>query len=116
MAENHLGDHNTAFPVSDKETCKLINYGQLRRHPKYADTWNRSYANKTGLLCQGVETGYGGSGKRINGTDTFQVVCFEDTPKDLFKEVCYTSVVCGVRLGKKDPNHTHITICETNAS
>ena len=77
MAENHLGDHNTAFPVSDKETCKLINYGQLRRHPKYADTWNRSYAKKMGRLCQAVGTGDGGFGKRIKGTDTFHVVRFK---------------------------------------
>ena len=29
-------------------------------------------------------------------------------------EICYTSVVCEVRPGKKDPNRTRITISDTN--
>ena len=39
---------------------------------------------------------------------------FEDLPKDRIKEICYTSVVCEVRPGKKDMNQTRITICRTH--
>ena len=65
-------------------------------------------------LCQGVGTGPNGIGKRIEGTNTFFVINFEDIPKDRLNEICYTSVVCEVQPGKKDPNRTRITICGTN--
>ena len=52
--------------------------------------------------------------KRVEGTNTFYVVRFEDIPKDGLNKICYTSVVCEVRPGKKDPNCTQITICGTN--
>ena len=67
-----------------------------------------------GRLCQGVVTGTNGIGKRVEGTNKFFVVKFEDIPKDRLSEICYTSVVCEVQLGKKDPNQTRITICGTN--
>ena len=38
MAENHLAHHHVGFPVLDKETGKLLNYGQLKIHPLYSDT------------------------------------------------------------------------------
>ena len=49
----------------------------------------------------------------------FHSVClfaikFENIPKDKLNEICYTSVVCEFRPGKKDPNRTRITICGTN--
>ena len=116
MATNHLARHHVAFHVLDKETGNIINYGQLQRHSKYANTWNRSYANKMGRLYQGVGTGDGGVEKRIKGTEIFHVVRFEYTPKDQFKEVFYTSVVCEVSPGEKDPNRTRIVICGTNVS
>ena len=67
-----------------------------------------------GRLCQGVGTGKDGKGKRIEGKNTFLTIKFEDIPKDRLNEICYTSVVCEVRPGKKDPNRTRITICGTN--
>ena len=67
-----------------------------------------------GRLCQGVGTGKNGKGKIIEGTNTFFTIKFEDIPKDRLNEICYTSVVCEVRPGKKDPNRTRITICGTN--
>ena len=69
-----------------------------------------------GRLCQVVGTGDGEFGKRIQGTDTFDIVRFGDIPKDRLKEVCYTSVVCEVRPCKKYPNRTRITICGKNVS
>ena len=65
-------------------------------------------------LYQGLGTGKNGLGKRVDGTDTFYVIKFEDIPKDRLNEICYTSVVCEVRPGKRDPNRTQITICGTN--
>ena len=47
----------------------------------------------------------------MEGTDTFYVIKFEDIPKDWINKICYTSVGCEVRPGKKDPNRTQITIC-----
>ena len=65
-------------------------------------------------LCQGVGKGPNGKLKIIEGTNTLFVIKFEDIPKDRLNEICYTSVVCEVRTGKKDPNRTIITICGTN--
>ena len=67
-----------------------------------------------GRLCQCVGTIKNGIGQCVEGTDTFYVISFEDIKKERLKEVCYTSVVCKVRPGKKDPNSTRITICGTN--
>ena len=67
-----------------------------------------------GRLCQGVGTGTNGIGKRVEGKNTFFVIKFEDIPKDRLNEICYNSVLCEVRQGKKDPNQTRITICGTN--
>ena len=67
-----------------------------------------------GRLCQGVVTGKNSVGKRGDGTNTLYVIHFEDIPQDCINEVCYTSVVCEVRPGKKDPDLTMTTICGTN--
>ena len=55
-----------------------------------------------------------GLGKRVEGTNTFYVIKFEDIPKDRLNEICYTSVVCEVIPGKKDPNRTRIKIYGKN--
>ena len=67
-----------------------------------------------GILCQGLGTGKNGLGKRVEGTDTFYAIKFEDIPKDRLNKICYASVVCEVRPGKKHPNRIRITICGTN--
>ena len=66
------------------------------------------------ILCQGVETGNNGIGKRIEVTNTFFVIKFENIPKYRLNKIYYTSVVCEVQPGKKDQNQTRITICGTN--
>ncbi len=43
-----------AFSVLDHETGKFLEHRQLRRDPKQKCTWDKSYANKFGRLCQGV--------------------------------------------------------------
>ena len=54
-----------------------------------------------GRLCQGAGTGPNGKGKRIEGTNIFSAIKFENIPKDRLNEICYTSVVFEVRPGKK---------------
>ena len=65
-------------------------------------------------LCQEVGTGVNGLGKRVEGTNTFYVIKFEEIPKDRLNKICYTSLVCEVIPGKKYTNGTRITICGTN--
>ena len=105
---------HVAYSVLYHDTGKQLNYGQLRKHPKFQETWNKSFSNEMGILWQGVGTGDNGLGKRVEGTDTFYFIYFEDIPKDCLKEICYTSLVCEVRSGKTDPDCTQITICGTN--
>ena len=100
--------------VLEQETGKQINYEQLRKHPRLQETWNKSFSNEMGRLCQGFGKGPDGKGKRIAGKNKFFVIKFEDIPKDRLNKICYTSVVCEVRPGKKDPNITRIKICGTN--
>ena len=66
-----------------------------------------------GRLCSGIGRNEDGQ-QRIKGTNTFFFIHFQDTPKTRINEVCYTYVLCQERLGKSDPNRTHITICGTN--
>ena len=67
-----------------------------------------------GRLCQGVGTEPNVIWKIIEGTNTFFVIKFEDIPKYKLNKICYTSVVCEVRPGKKEPNQTRTKICGSN--
>ena len=48
---------HAAYSDLDNETGKLLNYGQLRKRPKYQETWNKYFSNKMGSLFQGVGNG-----------------------------------------------------------
>ena len=63
-----------------------------------------------GRLCQGIRTGKDGNVKRVNGTNTFHVIHYNDTPQDRSKYITYTFVVCEVRPQKEEPNSTCITV------
>ena len=54
-----------------------------------------------GRLFQGVGKGKNGLGKRVEGTNTFYVIRFEDITTDRMNKICYTSVLCEVRPGKR---------------
>ena len=112
MAEQLLT--HVANSVLDQQTGKQLNYVQLRKHPKFQETRNKSFSNEMGRLCQGVGTGKNVIGKRMEVTNTFYVIKFEDIPKYWLNKIYYTSVVCEVRPGKKNLNRTRITICGTN--
>ena len=99
-----------ALPVLT-DSGRELNYRQLIRDPDYADVWSTSYANELGRLCQGIGQGAQGTKKqRVEGTDTFRPIRYEDIPKDRRKDICHTMVVCEVRPQKADPNRTRITL------
>ena len=61
-----------AYPMTNKETGKALEYRHLKRHPKLAITWQHSYSNDMGRLCQDFGQGTEGTnGKSVAGTDTF---------------------------------------------
>ena len=105
---------HVANSVLEQETGKQLNYGQLRKHPRFQETWNKYFSNEMGRLCQGLGTGNNGIGKRVEGTNKLFVIIFEDITKDRLNDICYTSVVCELQPGKTEPNQTRITICGTN--
>jgi len=101
----------SAFPVLDDSTGNILKYRELRKHPNYADTWNTSYANELGRLCQGIGRGnQGPKNQRVAGTNTFRLIPYNAIPKDRRNEITFTKVVCSVRPDKADPNRTRITI------
>ena len=72
---------HAAYSVLDNNPGKLLNYEQLRKHPKYQETWNKYFSNEIGRSCQWFGKGKNGIGKRVEGTNTFYVIRFEDIPK-----------------------------------
>ena len=106
----HLVDECT-MPVLDGETGKTLEYGQLKKHPKYQKLWQQSYSNESGSLCQGIVKGHKGSrGQRTEGTDTFNIINYTDIPTERRSEITYTKVVCKVQEKKEDQNRTQIKI------
>ena len=103
--------------MNDKETGKDIEYRQLKRHPKLSSTWQHSYSNVMGSLCQGVGRGTKGlKRQRVAGTDIFRVMRYADIPRDRRKEIAHVKVVCKVRPQKTDPNRTRITVAGNSIS
>jgi hypothetical protein len=56
-------DIERAMAVMDHDSGKMMNYRQLRKHPKHNKTWTTSSANEFGRLASGV-------GGRVKGTKT----------------------------------------------
>ena len=82
-------DANLALPVLDHDTGKTLEHRQLRRHPKYKETWDTSYANELGRLCQGIgskptlaPTTPATRQQRVAGTDTFRPIKYCDIPRE----------------------------------
>ena len=86
-----------AMPVLDELTGETLEFRQLRHHPRYKDTWAVSYANELGRLCQGIGKGDKGTKKqRVKGTNTFNVIKYEDIPLHKRGDICHSCVVCKV--------------------
>jgi hypothetical protein len=99
-----------ALLVLNPSTDKFLEHCQLRHDPCYKATWDTSYANELGRLCQGIGTGPSPNIKRVAGTNIFFLINNHDIPCHKGKEICHTIVVCELRLEKDDPDHTRITI------
>ena len=109
--DNDDNDEPMASPVLDHDTGKSLEHRQLRRHPKYKDVWDTSYANELGRLCQGIGTNPDKpSEQRVAGTDTLCPIHYDDIPHNRQMDVTYPRVVCEVRPQKEDKNRTRITI------
>ena len=78
---------HATYSVLYNDTGKQLNYGQLRKHIKFQETWNKSFSNEMGILCQGVGPGGDGLGKIVEDADTFYVIKFEGIPKDWLNEI-----------------------------
>ena len=117
LAEDDEDDEATAAtqaiacPVLDTATGLQLEHRQLRRHPAYKEAWDTSYANELGRLCQGVgKNTTTPNAKRVDSTDTFHPIRYEDIPAERQGDVTYTRVVCEVRPQKEEQNRTRITI------
>ena len=100
-----------AYPVLDHKTGQTLEHRQLRQLPKYKKTWDRSYGNEFGPLCQGagVHPTIPGA-QRVKGTDTMRPINFHDIPRGRISDVAHTRVVCEVKPNKEEINRTRITI------
>jgi hypothetical protein len=83
---------------------------QLCRDPHYKATWDTSYANELGRLCQGIGTGSSPHTKWVAGTNTLFLIKYHDIPIHKRKKIYHTMVVCEVRPEKDNPYCTRITI------
>ena len=109
--DNDIEPTAMACPVLDHDTGVTLEHRQLRRHPKYKDTWDTSYANEIGRLCQGIgKHPTTPNMQRIAGTNTMKPINFHSIPRDRISDVAHTRVVCEVRPTKSDPNRTRITV------
>ena len=99
-----------ALSVLDPSTGEFLEDRQLRCNSRYKTTWDTSYANELGRLCQGIGSGATPTSKQVAGTNTFFLINYSDIPAHKQKEICLTMVVCEVRPEKDDPDRTRITI------
>ncbi len=100
----------SAFSVLDPVTGELLEQHQLCHAPRYKATWDTSYANELGPLCQGIGLGSTPNSQRIAGTNIFFLIDYQDISSHKRKEICHTTVACEVRPEKDDLDRTRITI------
>ncbi len=94
----------------DPASGELLKHCQLCCDPRFKATWDSSYANELGRLCQGICTGTKPGTKRVDGTNTFCLIKYKNIPSHKRKEICHTLIVCEVRPDKDGPDCTQITI------
>jgi hypothetical protein len=85
-----------ALSVLDPSTGKFLEHHQLHRDLLYKATWDTSYANELGQLCQDIGMGPSPNTKRVVGTNTFFLINYHDIPCNKRKKICHTMVVCEV--------------------
>jgi hypothetical protein len=116
LADDNIDDDKqpqtaTAYSVLGHETGETLEHCQLRHLPKYKATWDKSYADEIGKLCQGVgQHPTMPNTQRVTGTNTMKPIMVQDIPINRRSDVAHTRVVCEVRPTKADPYQTRITI------
>jgi hypothetical protein len=70
-----------ALSVLGPSTGKFLEHCKLRHDPRYKTTWDTSYANELGWLCQGIDTGPSPNTKRVAGTNSFFLIDYHKTLK-----------------------------------
>jgi hypothetical protein len=90
--------------VMDKDTGKLLNYGQLMKSQKYKKAWSLSAANKFGRLANGI----GGHIKNL--TNTIGIIFQHKVPADHMKDVTYWQSVRSIRHKKAEPHQMQFTV------
>jgi hypothetical protein len=77
------------FAVLDDETGNLLEYRHLMKHPKYKDTWLKSFGTEIHRL--------------VTTTETIFFKRKDEIPHDQRKDITCGRVVCTYRSEKKDP-------------
>ncbi len=101
--EMHDAEPPSANAVLDPTSGQFLEHRQLRRDPRYKTTWDTSYANELGRLCQGIVDGPKPGTKQVDGTNTFFLIDYDNIPAHKKKQICHTKVVCEVRPEKDNP-------------
>jgi hypothetical protein len=69
-------DSPSALFVLDPTTGEFFEHRQLQPDPCYKATWDTSYANELGCLCQGIGLGPTPNGQWVAGTKTFFLIAY----------------------------------------
>jgi hypothetical protein len=82
-----------ALLMLDPSTGEFLKHCQLRQDPRYKATWDTSYPNELGQLCQGIGMGPSPNTKQVAGTNTFFLTNYHNIPCHKWKKICRTMVV-----------------------
>ena len=85
-----------AHSILDDDTGDLLEYRHLMKHPKYKDTWTKSFSKEIRRLA--------------TTTETIFFLTKPEIPEERRKDITYGRIVCTYRSEKKDPNRTRITM------
>ena len=95
--------------VLDPNSGNSLKHFQIWCHPGcLGPTWNTSYENEIGRLCQGIGFSPDKTTQRIKCTDTFNIINYDNIPMYRSKKITYSKVMCTFRPKKQDPNRIHI--------
>jgi hypothetical protein len=85
-----------AYTVLDDDTGDLLEYRHLLKHPKYRETWSKSFGTEIRRLA--------------TATETIFFIDKQDIPNTRKGDITYGRIVCTYRDGKKDKYRTRITM------
>ncbi len=87
---------NFSNAVLDNEMGDLLEYWHLIKHPKYRDTWSKSFGTEIQRLA--------------TMTQTIFFIDQKGIPRDRQRDTTCSCIVCNYYEQKKDAYHTRITI------